>query len=446
MRAKNLTLLCLTALLIVCLIVPSAFAATVPLEQTMSARYSVRGWSSTNIPALQLLQVLQSAYGYAEGHRNVPRVGNSYSLDLFVANATATYRYNPDTNTLTVHTPAVNKLTLRPRFSQNYLSDANAIIIIVWDQTKMGNQYYACAEAGLVVQNTYLAAVSIDLGTVCVAMIDSNGIRSDLSLASTMAPLLVMPLGYPTTPYQSVTPDYSRMLGNLPTVKIGTASFANTLNNLLYAQTWSNENISAQELSQLLWASYGYSSTGHRTVPSALSVYPFKIWFLNSTGSYEYTPQSHSVTLKVSGDKRSQVANVFGTQNWASNAPTTFLIVYDSSLGGEGGVVTHEWSEVDAGTIAENILLEGAAWGVSGNIVSSSLEQWNGSGSTSIRSLLDMPSSLILLFAVPVGHGGAIPEFPTSLALFALLAATALIVALFLASRRRIQYTFPAIF
>src|SRR5512136_1854930 len=106
-------LLCMTALLIVCLLVPVALAA-IPLEQTMSARYSVRNWTSTNIPPLQLIQVLQSAYGYTEGHRNVPRVGNSYSLDLYVANATAIYRYSPDMNTLTVQTLSVNMVTLRP--------------------------------------------------------------------------------------------------------------------------------------------------------------------------------------------------------------------------------------------------------------------------------------------------------------------------------------------
>ena len=422
----------LVMLLIFCLLVPNAYAPVVSIENTISARYSVRNWTSENISSSQLVEVLRAAYGYRGDYRSLPQVGISYSLTLFVANTTGTYRYIPEQNALTIHDISVNKETILPYFDSN--ADANAVIVIVWNKTRMDNQYYASAEAGLVTQNIYLAAVSQNLGTVCVGTINSNSLRNDLKLPSTMTPLLIMPLGYPTNPYPSTSPDYTRMTGNLPPVQISQNSFSNVLDNLRYTQTWSVKNLTTQELSQLLWAAVGYSSTGHRTVPSAYGVYPIEIWFLNATAAYKYNPQTHSVTLRLQGDKRLEISNVFGSQNWAANAPTVFIAVYDSSMGGDGGVVLHAFVEVDAGTIVQNILLEATAWDLSGNVISQGLEAWNGTGASSIRSILGMSPSLIPLYAVPVGHVEPIPEFPSALILIALMM---LVSALAIAFRRK---------
>ncbi|MCJ7763270.1 nitroreductase family protein, partial [Candidatus Bathyarchaeota archaeon] len=251
-----------------------------------------------------------------------------------------------------------------------------------------------------------------------------------------MTPLLAMPLSYPTSPYSTATPDYTRMTGNLPPVQINQTSFADALNNMLYAQSWSSQNLSAQELSQLLWAAYGYSSTGHRTVPSAYNAYPTKIWFLNATATYEFIPETHSVTLKLQGDKRLEIATALGSQNLA-NASTVFLVIYDSSLGGDGGAVSHEWPEVEAGAIVQNILLEATSWDLSGNIVSQGLGEWNGAGAASIRNILGLSASLVPLYAVPVGHGGVVPEVHSPIIITALLVATSIATAFYSVRSRK---------
>ena len=429
----------LATFIISCLLITPALADSVSLEQTISARYSARSWTSDSISDVQLLEVLRSGYGYYGDHRSIPQVGNAYSLDLFVANATGTYRYVPEQNTLTVHDLSINKETIRSNFGQSYVADANAVILIIWNQTRMSNQYYASAEAGLVVQNIYLAAVTLNLGTVCVGMISSNGLRSALSLPATMTPLLAMPLSYPASPYSAATPDYTWMTGNLPPVQLSQTTFTDALNSMLYAQSWSNQNLSAQELSQLLWVAYGYSSAGHRTVPSAYNSYPTKIWFLNATAAYEFIPQTHSVTLKLQGDKRLEIATALGSQNLA-NASTVFLVIYDSSLGGDGGAVSHEFPEVEAGAIAQNILLEATAWDLSGNMVSQGLEEWNGAGAASIRNILGLSVSLVPLYAVPVGHDGVVPEVYSPIVIAALLVATAITTAFYVVrSRKRLK-------
>ncbi len=405
-----------------------ASAAPIPIEQTMSERYSVSSWTSDNIPSATLLDVLRSSYGYSSNHRNIPLIANEYSLILFVSNATGTYKYSPQQNTLAAYDLTLNKEALRPRFDQSYPSDASAVVLVVWNQTLMNNAIYASAEAGLLVQNMYLTAIPYGLGTHCVALIDSNSLRTDLKLPSTMTPLLIMPIGYPTTPYSSASPDNARMTGNLPPVKNSQKSISEALTNLLYARTWNGENLSTQELSQLLWAAYGYSSTGHRTVPSAGPTYGLQIWLSNATGIYRYNPQTHSTTQTISGDRRTNIASASGGQGWAANAPAIFLIVFDSTVGWDSGVVSHEYPEVEAGCVVQQLLLEASSWGMSGNIVSQGLGEWNGAGASAIRSILGLPQSIIPLYSVPIGHEGVIPEFSLSILLTVFIIATMIAV------------------
>ncbi len=408
----------------------------VPIEQTIASRYSVGSWNGNGVPSSLLMDVLRNSYGYIGNHRSVPRVSSDYSLALFVANASGTYRYVPEENLLVIHDGSVNEQTLAPRFQQSaYPDGATALVIIVWNQSKVSNQYYAWLESGLVVQNMYLAAISLNLGTHCIALIDANGLRSDLKLPTTMTPFIIMPIGYPASGYGTVSPDTGRMTGNLPRTQLSQTAFADAINQLLYAQVWSQDSLSLQEQSQLLWAGYGYSSTGHRTVPSAGSVYPIRIWVLNSTGAFEYSPETHSVAAKLQGDKRTEVAAVFGSQSWASNAATIFLVVYDSNKAGNYGHT--EWFELEAGLVTQNILLEATAYNLSGNIVSQGLENWNGAGAASIRNVLGMSSSLVPLCAIPVGHDGEIPEFSNLLVTTLLLVTASGVTAYVVFVRRK---------
>lgn len=381
--------------------------AATPLEITTSQRYSVRSFTAQTVSSQQLLSVLWAAYGYTGSNRVLQKIGDDYSLAIFPVNASGSYRYRPETNSLEVHNTLVNKETIRPHDS-DWPSDANVVLVIVWDQTKMNNQYFASAEAGCLVQNVYLIAVSQNLGTCCVGTIDSGGLRSDLGLPSTMIPILVMPLGYPTSPYPVATPDYGRMNGNLPLVQNSGSSFTDALNNMNYVQAWSAQALSLQELSQLLWAAYGYSSTGHRATPSAYGIYPLIIYVSNQTGTYRYTPESHSITQIQVGDKRSDIATACGDQLWAASAPAIFLVALDSAYNGgntgDGGVLSHEFIEVDAGCVIQQILLEASATSLSANVVTKGLEDWNGNGAQTLRITLGLPSSSIPLYIVPVGH------------------------------------------
>jgi hypothetical protein len=385
-----------------------AQASSLSFEQIVSRRLSVRSFTSEDISSQQLLDVLWAAYGYTNGTRNVPRISYGYSLIIFPVNDTGSYQYIPENNSLVVHDLSVNKETIRPHDS-DWPSDAPIVLVVVWNETKMGNEYFASAEAGCLVQNVYLAAASLDMGTCCVGLIDPEGLRNDLNLPSTLTPLLVMPLGYPTSPYPAASPNYDLMTGNLPPAQYSKLSFEDTVRNMLFSQAWSAENLSLQELSQLLWDAYGYTNVTHRTTPSAHGIYPLVIYVSNATGVYRYLPETHSIVEILHGDRRLDIANACSGQVWAAGAPATFLIVYDSSYnnGNTGddpsASVDHEFIEVDAGAVIQQLFLEASAWNLSANIVSQGLEEWNGTGAKELRNILGLPSDIIPLYVVPVG-------------------------------------------
>jgi hypothetical protein len=371
-------------------------------EQVASRRQSMRDYTSGSISRQQLLDVLWAAYGYTDGRGNVPRIGYDYSLVLFTVNGTGSYRYSPESNSLAVHDLSVNKETIRPHDS-DWPSDASEVLVIVWDESRMSNHYFAAAEAGCLAQNVYLAAASLDLGTCLVGLINSGGLRTALKLTGTLRPLFVMPLGYSTEQYPSASPEYSIMDNNLPPVQYSQLSFEDSIRNMAFVQQWSAEPLSLQKLSQLLWAAYGYSTADHRTTPSAYGIYPLVVYVSNATGVYRYLPESHSVTQTVSGDKRVEIANTFSGQVWAADAPAMFLIAYDSTYGGDGGFLSHLFVEADIGCVIQQLFLEAAAWNLEANIVSQGFEEWGGAGEQQLRSILGLPDSVTPRYAIPVG-------------------------------------------
>jgi len=406
----NKKVLSLVALLALCSVHGVSSNSSTSLEETVSRRQSIRSYTNENITSQQLLEVLRAGYGFWSGHRSIPQIGNDYSLTIFPINATGSYRYIPENNLLAVHNLSVNKETIRPHINQDYVSTASVVLIAAWNRTKMDNWYFPSAEAGCLVQNVYLAAVSINLGTCCVTSIDSDGLRNDLALPHTIIPLLVMPLGFPTSPYPPASPNYAFMTGNLPRVQYSQVSFTDALDNMLFAQVWSGQGLGLQELSQLLWAAYGYTNVTyslgyHRTTPSAMGIYPLVIYVSNITGTFRYVAETHSVQLVQAGDKRLDIANACGGQVWAANAPAVFLVVYNSSgYEYDYGVVPHEWIEVDAGCVIQQLSLEASAWNLSANIVTNGLEEWNGTAAQEVRNILGLPSSLVPLYPVPIGH------------------------------------------
>jgi len=339
-----------------------------PLEKTISRRMSIKTdyYSDTVVPWELVSKVLWAGYGFTPQGRTVPSLSGNNPILIYVCNKTAAYKYVPETQSLDIWAEGDYR-----GLSGGYLAPVQLYIVL--DTNLCIDLHWGNAEAGCLMQNIYLMSNALDLGTVCEGgtWLDRNLIRQQLGLPENEEVLYKMPLGYPLPPfneYQNLVPASRPNSPQLPEIKDSDVSLEEALNMISSSHTWNNDTITRQELSQILWASYGYSyyedTSGvgnikrHRTVPSAHAYYPMRIYVVDSSGIYEYLPYKHTITMIALGDKRTSIALASGN-SWASSAPIIIVIVWDDTH-----ILTVDTTYAEAGLVTQNIFLESAAWGL----------------------------------------------------------------------------------
>ena len=299
-----------------------------PLETVISRRMSIRHFDLDTIVHLELVsKVLWGAYGYSWRGRTVPSF-SGYPIIIYISNETATYKFVPENSSLILWKDGDHK-----RLGGGV--EAPTQLYIVLDTNICPDMLWGNAETGCMIQNIYLMANALNLGTVCQYI--RTDIPEGLGLPTNEKILYKMPLGYPLPPYdnyQNIIQTFRQSSPELPEIQDSKISFEDALNSVFSSHKWSINPITKQELSQLLWASYGYSyyedtavspSKRHRTVPSAHAYYPMKIYAANSSGVYEYLPEQHTLTTIMTEDRRSNIAQASGN-TWASSSPLTIAL------------------------------------------------------------------------------------------------------------------------
>jgi len=334
-----------------------------PLEKVISRRMSVRNYDlDTIVPSELVLKVLWAAYGYSWRGRTVESF-SGYPVIIYVSNETATYKFVPESQHFSLWKSGDHR-------GLGGGVEAPTQLYIVLDTNICPDMLWGNAETGCTIQNIYLMANALNLGTVCQYI--RTDIPEGLGLPTNEKILYKMPLGYPLLPYdnyQNLIQTFRQSSPELPEIQDSKTSFEDALNSVFSSHKWSMNPITKQELSQLLWASYGYSyyedtsvspSKRHRTVPSAHAYYPMKIYAANSSGVYEYLPEQHTLTTIMTEDRRSNIAQASGN-TWASSSPLTIALAYiEDSRPWIGGQETY----VEIGLITQNIYLESAACGL----------------------------------------------------------------------------------
>ncbi|HDN67656.1 MAG TPA: SagB/ThcOx family dehydrogenase, partial [Firmicutes bacterium] len=120
-----------------------------------------------------------------------------------------------------------------------------------------------------------------------------------------------------------------------PNVK-GTMSVEEALFRRRSVREYSDQPLSLQEVSQILWAAQGVtSSRGFRTAPSAGATYPIELYLAASRvtdlspGLYHYEPESHRLKLVAAGKLNRALAEASLSQSWVSAAPANLIMAAD---------------------------------------------------------------------------------------------------------------------
>ena len=345
------------------IVLPPPIPIDMIMEQSICRRVSYRTYTTQAVTDDELSTILWAAYGYLDnGNRTIYHPSHSYSTVIYVIRSDATYKYIPENHTLSLWKTG-NYLYI----GQN--TGAPIKFGLVWDQNIIPHEKDAMAEIGMTAQNVYFDANALDLATITTGT--SVNDLYDLGLPSNEKPEIIMHLGHPSPAYNF---DYNPLPpANLPTVQNNTMSLAEAIANRRLATAWGTTPLSLLEESQLIWASYGTSylydnvnHKRHRTLPSAIDVYPYIIYAANETGVYQYNPTAHSLTTILDGDHRTEIDIAIGSTNLSiATAPWIILAFLDTNHGSSQYMA---WWYYESGAIMHNVLLEAGTLDLTANI------------------------------------------------------------------------------
>ncbi len=187
----------------------------------------------------------------------------------------------------------------------------------------------------------------------------------------------------------------------LPQVKIkGNVSVEETLNKRRSVREFKKDNLSLEQLSQLLWAAQGITEKrrGFRTAPSAGALYPMEVYLLSPEGFYRYIPASHSLVIIDQKDLRPPLSEAAFSQDSVALAQADFVIcaVYDKITVryGERGI---RYAHIEAGHIAQNIHLQAVALGL-GSVPIGAFDD------AAVKKLLGLSKECQPLYIIPIGY------------------------------------------
>jgi len=143
------------------------------------------------------------------------------------------------------------------------------------------------------------------------------------------------------------------------------------LNDRKTERTFSDQKLSMQTLSNLLWAAFGINRPdGRRTAPSAKNWQETDIYVATPDGVYLYDAKKNALDTVLTKDIRAMT----GTQTYVKDAAVNLVYVSDYAKTDEGGVDKQLLIGADVGLIAENVYLFCASEGLA-TVVRASIDR-----------------------------------------------------------------------
>jgi SagB-type dehydrogenase family enzyme len=179
----------------------------------------------------------------------------------------------------------------------------------------------------------------------------------------------------------------------------GNVSLEETLQQRRSIREYTDADVSLSELSQLLWAAQGITSTqGFRTVPSAGALYPLEVYVVNATGVYHYIPLNHSLGKIRSADVQESLVKAALNQDAVRQAPLKLVImgVYERTAA-KYGERAERYVNLEAGHAAQNVLLECTSLGL-GAVPIGAFDD------SIVREVVGAPPDHQPLYIIPIGH------------------------------------------
>lgn len=208
---------------------------------------------------------------------------------------------------------------------------------------------------------------------------------------------------------QPIMEDSSDAVVRLPPPRtVGSMSVEEAIAKRRSIREYTDEPLSLEELSQILWAAQGITEPkwGLRSAPSAGATYPLEVYAVIGDGGvegleagvYHYSPRDHELRRVLRGDHRGPLSKAALGQVWVAAAPVDLVIaaIYERTTMryGERGI---RYVHMEVGHVGQNVYLEAAALGL-GTVVVGAFDD------EEVRRILNLPEGEKPLYIIPIGR------------------------------------------
>ncbi|MBI5699412.1 SagB/ThcOx family dehydrogenase [Candidatus Saganbacteria bacterium] len=165
-------------------------------------------------------------------------------------------------------------------------------------------------------------------------------------------------------------------------------------------RSFQTAGLTNEQIAQLLWAAQGITERtwGFRTAPSAGGTYPLEIYLVKRDGVFHYLPLTHSLEKTKDTDCRPSLTRASLGQDFLGDAPVVIVIAADfEKTEVKFGARAQRYVHLEAGHVAENILLQAEALGLGAAPVGSFWDDV-------VKAVLDLPYAHDPLYLIPVGY------------------------------------------
>lgn len=183
-----------------------------------------------------------------------------------------------------------------------------------------------------------------------------------------------------------------------PPATSGGMSLAEALAKRRTLRTFTEASVSREQIAQLCWAAQGITEPqrGLRTAPSAMAQHPITVFVADADGLHEYLPKAHALARRPEGDLAK--LRLLTGQGPISAAPVCLILTMDvEKMRPRGGEQSERYCLLEAGHVAQNVLLQAAALGLAGVPV-------GGVDEAKLMKGLGLPSNLRPAYLLPIGH------------------------------------------
>lgn len=193
-----------------------------------------------------------------------------------------------------------------------------------------------------------------------------------------------------------------------PPKTVGAMSVEEAISRRRSTRSFTDEPLSLQDVSQLLWAAQGLTDPvrNFRAAPSAGATYPLEVYVVVgencvtglASGIYHYDPHDHQIVLVLEGDMRLSLAEAALGQSSVKEASISIVVaaVYERTTGkyGERGV---RYVHMEAGHVGQNLYLQATALGL-GMVTAGAFDD------DKVQEVLQLSEDQKPLYIIPVGH------------------------------------------